>query len=186
VLPLPRSNRSTFVATPFHNALPPSSSSSFASSAIGKQRTIEILLNSLVSTHAKLDEARLASWKVFLRAREKERALSSSSSRYQDDAPSFLGFDTMSTSNPDTYRSFLALVRKGIPVLYRSKAWAECSGATTLVVPGVYEELLSKAMKEGLKSTVVAEIEKDIVRFVPAISSYVIGLSLHGLTLRLS
>lgn len=157
---------------PFSLVQPPtrSSSSSFASSAIGKQRTIEILLNSLVATHAKLDEARLLAWKAFFRSHERERALAASSSSYHDDAPSFLGFDTMSTSSPETYRSFLTLVRKGIPVVYRSKTWAECSGATTLFVPGVYEELLSKAMKEGLESTVVAEIEKDVVRYVSVLS----------------
>jgi hypothetical protein len=54
----------------------------------------------------------------------------------------------------------------GIPVKYRSKIWAECSGATELSRPGYFEELCSMGIN-GLDALSVQQIEMDIHRTMP-------------------
>ncbi|OAA55886.1 tbc domain protein [Niveomyces insectorum RCEF 264] len=41
------------------------------------------------------------------------------------------------------WSEFCSLVLGGIPVVLRAKVWAECTGATSLRVPGVYEDLVA-------------------------------------------
>jgi len=61
------------------------------------------------------------------------------------------------------WNEFKALVLGGIPVAYRAKIWAECSGATALRVPGYYDDLV--ANREGEDDpTIVAQIQMDIHR----------------------
>ncbi|KAL2255111.1 hypothetical protein VTK26DRAFT_4087 [Humicola hyalothermophila] len=60
---------------------------------------------------------------------------------------------------------FRALVLGGIPVAYRAKIWAECSGATALRVPGYYDDLVGSEAAAGADDAqVVAQIEADITR----------------------
>ena len=54
----------------------------------------------------------------------------------------------------------------GIPVKYRSKIWAECSGATELSRPGYFEELCALGV-DGLEKISVQQIEMDIHRTMP-------------------
>lgn len=46
-----------------------------------------------------------------------------------------------------------------------SRQWSECSGATELREPGVFQDLLSS--HEGEDSVTLKEIEKDVVRTMP-------------------
>ncbi|CAK7229709.1 hypothetical protein SEUCBS140593_007338 [Sporothrix eucalyptigena] len=41
------------------------------------------------------------------------------------------------------WNEFRALVLGGIPVMLRAKVWAECTGATSLRVPGMYDDLVA-------------------------------------------
>ena len=56
-----------------------------------------------------------------------------------------------------------SLVLGGIPVAYRAKIWAECSGATALRLPGYYEDLVAHRKGED-DPTVIAQINMDINR----------------------
>ena len=68
------------------------------------------------------------------------------------------------SSNRDERREFDRLVRNGIPLVYRSKVWMECSGALDMKEPGLFQDLL--AQMEGPDS-VISEIEKDVGRTMP-------------------
>ncbi|KAG0645934.1 TBC domain-containing [Hyphodiscus hymeniophilus] len=60
------------------------------------------------------------------------------------------------------WAEFKMLLLGGIPVAYRAKIWAECSGATALRIPGYYEDL---AHKDGDDDpSIVAQIQMDINR----------------------
>ena len=76
-----------------------------------------------------------------------------------------IGFAQMGlSSSRDVRREFDRLIRGGIPLIYRSKIWLECSGGLELMEPGLFQELLSQSdPSEG----VPAEIEKDIKRTMP-------------------
>ena len=54
----------------------------------------------------------------------------------------------------------------GVPVKYRSKIWAECSGATELSRPGYFEELCALGT-DGLDAICVQQIQMDIHRTMP-------------------
>ena len=59
------------------------------------------------------------------------------------------------------WQEFRRLVLGGIPVSYRAKIWAECSGASSMRQPGLYEELVNS---EDTDSSIAAQIEMDITR----------------------
>ncbi|KAJ2926842.1 hypothetical protein H1R20_g10246, partial [Candolleomyces eurysporus] len=61
-------------------------------------------------------------------------------------------------------KEFDKLIRSGIPLVYRSKIWMECSGALDMKEPGLFQDLL--AQPEGPDS-VIHEIEKDVGRTMP-------------------
>ena len=67
------------------------------------------------------------------------------------------------SSNRDERREFGRLVRSGIPLVYRSKVWLECSGGLEMREPGLFHELLAG---DG-QGSVIAEIEKDVSRTMP-------------------
>jgi hypothetical protein len=59
------------------------------------------------------------------------------------------------------WQEFRRLVFGGIPVGYRAKIWAECSGASTLRIPGYYEDLVNNGEDDP---TIATQIEMDITR----------------------
>ncbi|KAI0136828.1 TBC domain-containing protein [Xylariales sp. AK1849] len=61
------------------------------------------------------------------------------------------------------WNEFRNLVLGGIPVTYRPKIWSECSGATSLRVPGYYEDLVS-CSSEDIDPLTVNDIDRDITR----------------------
>lgn len=67
-------------------------------------------------------------------------------------------------SNSSERREFDRLVRSGIPLVYRSKVWLECSGALEMKEPGLFQDLLAQVDSEG---SVALEIEKDVGRTMP-------------------
>ncbi|RKF65933.1 putative tbc domain-containing protein [Erysiphe neolycopersici] len=61
------------------------------------------------------------------------------------------------------WNEFKALVLGGIPVAYRAKIWAECSGASTLRIPGYYDSLVTKSNTDD-DPEIVTQIKMDINR----------------------
>ncbi|WYZ37115.1 hypothetical protein EsH8_II_000621 [Colletotrichum jinshuiense] len=55
------------------------------------------------------------------------------------------------------------LVLGGIPVNLRAKVWSECSGATTLRVPGYYQDIIARPDKDD-DPLAVSQIDMDINR----------------------
>lgn len=76
-----------------------------------------------------------------------------------------IGFSGMGYSlTRDERKELERLIRGGIPLDYRSKIWLECSGASEMMEPGLFKELLQD---HGDTSSVAAEIEKDVGRTMP-------------------
>lgn len=59
------------------------------------------------------------------------------------------------------WKEFKQLVLAGIPVAYRAKIWAECSGASALRVPGYYDDLVANGEDDPI---IVTQIQMDIHR----------------------
>ncbi|KAH6615024.1 rab-GTPase-TBC domain-containing protein [Boeremia exigua] len=59
------------------------------------------------------------------------------------------------------WQEFRRLVLGGIPVSYRAKIWAECSGASSLRIPGYYEDLVNNGETDA---SIATQIEMDITR----------------------
>jgi hypothetical protein len=68
------------------------------------------------------------------------------------------------SSNRDERKEFDRLVRGGIPLIYRSKLWLECSGGLDMREPGLFGDLLARVDVHAL---VPVEIEKDVGRTMP-------------------
>lgn len=61
------------------------------------------------------------------------------------------------------WNEFKALVLGGIPVVYRAKIWAECSGAAAMKIPGYYDDLVTQPPVDD-DPAIVAQIQMDINR----------------------
>ncbi|KAF9262424.1 TBC-domain-containing protein [Marasmius fiardii PR-910] len=90
-----------------------------------------------------------------------------------DHSEGLIGFAQfgLSSHNKEERREFDGLVRRGIPMVHRSKVWLECSGALEMREPGLFRELLAEAEKDkqeqGKGASVLVEIEKDVGRTMP-------------------
>jgi hypothetical protein len=116
--------------------------------------TIKLLLSKLNDLHDSLDRANKQRWDKWL----------------SQASPT----DSLLTPPPGTkdrkqrFRDFKLLVQGGIPVKYRSKIWAECSGATELSRPGYFEELCALERDDGEDDKLaIQQIEMDIHRTMP-------------------
>ncbi|EIW57961.1 TBC-domain-containing protein [Trametes versicolor FP-101664 SS1] len=151
--------------------------------------TIRRLLAQLTDIHDQRQAAQRKEWDLFLKNRSKAVA-SKAASLGSRNAPSggggaaqLLGLGTADeaeelehsegligfaqfglSSRKDEKREFDRLVRNGIPLAYRSKAWLECSGALDMREPGLFADLLTEC---DASSSVVREIEKDVCRTMP-------------------
>ncbi|GMK58448.1 hypothetical protein CspeluHIS016_0504800 [Cutaneotrichosporon spelunceum] len=140
-----------------------SAATTAATAAAASRLTVSSLLDQLTDIHDKQQRARTAEWDAFLRKRTRAR-------RGNQDVgiggalAQIVALDGTS-KGAEEYRTFLRLVRKGIPMPYRGDVWAECSGARDLLVPGEYAEIL--AVHKDDRSPVMAEIEKDVGRTFP-------------------
>ncbi|KAG7090133.1 hypothetical protein E1B28_011741 [Marasmius oreades] len=83
----------------------------------------------------------------------------------------FAQFGLSSHNNKDERKEFDRLVRRGIPMVHRSKVWLECSGALEMREPGLFKDLLAEAEKDrqdqAKGASVLVEIEKDVGRTMP-------------------
>ncbi|TFY56825.1 hypothetical protein EVJ58_g7403 [Rhodofomes roseus] len=149
--------------------------------------TIRMLIAQLVDIHDQRQTAQRREWDAFVKRREKSRkSTGGSMSRITTatgGAAALLGLGTAVEEEElahsgglvgfaelglpafkDEKREFVRLVRNGIPLVYRSQAWLECSGGLEMREPGVFADLLAQA-DDG--SGAIREIEKDVCRTMP-------------------
>ncbi|KAJ7692151.1 rab-GTPase-TBC domain-containing protein [Mycena rosella] len=147
--------------------------------------TVRRLLDELTEIHDERQAAQRKEWDAFVRQRSKGKGASKAAAAVASvagGAAAILGLGTACaedelshsdgligfaqlglSANRDERREFDRLVRNGIPLVYRSKVWLECSGGLEMMEPGLFRDLLA-VEDEG---HVVAEIEKDVGRTMP-------------------
>ncbi|CED83062.1 Ypt/Rab GTPase activating protein [Phaffia rhodozyma] len=132
------------------------------------RKTIQLLLNQQKTVHEQQQANQTAAWDAYLRRRRESSSMAAG--KGDDTKWTEIGFAQMGNhgkTGKEERKEFAKLVRGGIPIAYRPKIWMECSGAQEVMAPGDYNDLLTQAEKEGVDSTVLAEIEKDVVRTLP-------------------
>jgi hypothetical protein len=147
---------------------------------------VKLLLQQLSEVHDSLQREKTVKWNEFLRKvraerkREGEAAAAAASSGAEGRSQRAMtimpeatltdgeligisGLGIKGRVGRAKWSEFKTLLLGGIPVTLRAKIWAECSGATTLRVPGYYEDLV--AHREGEDDpAIVAQIRMDINR----------------------
>ncbi|KAJ1601201.1 hypothetical protein NDA14_000117 [Ustilago hordei] len=99
---------------------------------------------------------------------EGAKALGSAEKAPEEDWSSgMVGVNRMgdSKSGKEYWREFLTLCQTGIPLCYRARIWAECSGANDIAEPGRYQELLSD--HQGETNECLTQIDLDVHRTMP-------------------
>ena len=148
--------------------------------------TIRRLLGQLTEIHDQQQAAQRKEWDAFMRQRNKVKSAKLSSAtpptasaggggvaallglgtaveeEELSHSDGLIGFARLSSSSER--REFDRLVRSGIPLVYRSKVWLECSGALEMKEPGLFRDLLGQADSHA---GVALEIEKDVGRTMP-------------------
>ncbi|KAI9744889.1 MAG: hypothetical protein M1818_001814 [Claussenomyces sp. TS43310] len=147
---------------------------------------VKLLLEQLSDVHDSLQREKAVRWNDFLRKVRAERkregeaaaaALAASSETRSQRAMTVMpevsladgemigvaGLGVKGKVGRAKWNEFKSLVLAGIPVAYRAKIWAECSGATALRVPGYYDELVARHTGED-DPVVVSQIQMDINR----------------------
>ena len=131
------------------------------------------LLDQLTELHDNLQAERTVKWNDFLRRVRAERS-TTATERSVTNAPEadlvngeLVGIATLGRSNKTKakYMHFKSLVLGGIPVSLRPKIWAECSGASSLRVPGYYEDLVSRSQNDSdMEAEILQQIRADVKR----------------------
>lgn len=151
------------------------------------EKGVRHLLTQLTEIHDKQEGNRKKDWDVFFKQRSKSRSknlpsgntstsssggaaaiLGLDSSVEEEElihSEGLIGFSEMGHSlSREERRELERLIRGGVPLVYRSKIWLECSGALEMMEPGVFNDLLN--LQTGEESVLV-EIEKDVGRTMP-------------------
>ncbi|PWN22480.1 TBC-domain-containing protein [Microstroma glucosiphilum] len=68
-------------------------------------------------------------------------------------------------SGKEDRKQFLRLVQEGIPLAHRPKIWAECSGASEVAEPGLFQDLLNEHASES--NPCLVQIDLDVHRTMP-------------------
>ncbi|EJD06547.1 TBC-domain-containing protein [Fomitiporia mediterranea MF3/22] len=151
------------------------------------EKRIRGMLHRLREIHDEQQETRKKLWDVFIKQRSKAKAKSQQSgtpnanlsggaavmlglstpdnAEELDHNDGLIGFSGMGYSlSREERRELERLIRGGVPLVYRAKIWLECSGASEMMEPGLFRDLLHS--RESTDS-VDAEIEKDVGRTMP-------------------
>lgn len=152
-------------------------STALATSTSSEGEPVKLLLAQLTELHDSLQREKTVKWNGFLRKvraerrKEGENAAGSDPRSKQAVMPEMLltdgeligvaGLGNKGKVGRAKWKEFRLLVLAGIPVAYRSKIWAECSGATALRVPGYYEDLVASETEDP---DIVSQIQVDIHR----------------------
>ena len=142
-----------------------------------QQEPVRMLLEQLTELHDSLQRERTIKWNEFLRKvraeRRREGEVSSASdgradSRLMPEAAltdgemiGVAGLGNKGKIGRAKWKEFKRLVLDGIPVAYRAKIWAECSGASAMRTPGYYDDLIQNGVDDPV---IVAQISMDINR----------------------
>ena len=146
-------------------------------STSSESEPVKLLLAQLTELHDSLQREKTVKWNGFLRKvraerkKEGETAAGSDLRSKQAAMPEILltdgeligvaGLGNKGKVGRAKWKEFKQLVLGGIPVAYRSKIWAECSGATALRVPGYYDDLVASETEDP---DIVSQIQMDIHR----------------------
>ncbi|KAG5519404.1 hypothetical protein PMAC_002031 [Pneumocystis sp. 'macacae'] len=127
----------------------------------------KILLRSQLDTYSD-DKVKQELWDSFLRKIQNEKKRTVNSSFYGYEGSELIGISGLGIAGKvgkQRWKEFRNLVIGGIPIVYRSKVWRECSGAYQLQQPGYYNDLLT--MGKDIDPMVVVQIDMDIYRTMP-------------------
>lgn len=137
---------------------------------------VKALLEQLTELHDNLQKEKTIKWNEFLRKVRAERkrqgeavgvegrgkGLEMPESQLADgEIVGVAGLGNKGKVGRAKWQEFRRLVLGGIPVTYRAKIWAECSGASALHVPGYYEDLINNGEDNP---SIVTQIQMDITR----------------------
>ncbi|WEW57370.1 hypothetical protein PRK78_002837 [Emydomyces testavorans] len=148
-----------------------------------EQEPVKLLLQRLTDLHDSSQRERTVKWNEFMRKvraerrKEGEAAAASTPSERPNmslDMPEvaiadgevvgIAGLGIKGKVGRAKWREFKTLVLGGIPVAYRAKVWAECSGASAMRVPGYYDDLVKGSSSSDSDPSIVAQIDMDIYR----------------------
>ncbi|OJI96649.1 hypothetical protein ASPVEDRAFT_119470 [Aspergillus versicolor CBS 583.65] len=162
-----------------------SSADEIAALASGAENEpVKLLLEQLTELHDLLQRERTVRWNEFLRKvraeRRKEGEAAAAAAAASDRPSKAMNMPEVSLADGEMvgisglgnkgkvgrakWREFRALVLGGIPVALRSKIWSECSGASSMRVPGYYDDLVKGVGGTEPDSSVVGQIDMDINR----------------------
>jgi small G protein signaling modulator 3 len=166
----------------------PDTSAPLQSSDLTSEDTepVKLLLKQLGEVHDSLQREKTVRWNDFLRKVRAERkrdgesaaaALAATAST-RSERPVVLmpeatladgemigvaGLGNKGKVGRAKWNEFKTLVLGGIPVAYRAKIWAECSGAAARRIPGYYDDLVAQTGQDD-DPQIVAQIQMDINR----------------------
>ncbi|KAG2075404.1 TBC-domain-containing protein [Suillus decipiens] len=186
----PRSNTVTSTATPLAVHMLHSSTAILTITQSTPRHicanVIRHLLDDMTKSHDQNQSAKRKEWDVFVKQRSKVKlpknilpavmnsgggaaALLGLGTSVEEEELShsegLIGFAQLGlSSNTNERKEFDRLVRGGIPLVYRSKLWLECSGGLDMREPGIFGDLLAHVDEHDL---VCVEIEKDVGRTMP-------------------
>lgn len=186
----PRSTTVTSTAAPSGASVPRSSAAILTVTQSTPRhvcaKVIRHLLDDMTEIHDQNQSAKRKEWDVFVKQRSKVKlpknvlpgvmnsgggaaALLGLGTSVEEEELShsegLIGFAQLGlSSNRDERKEFDRLVREGIPLVYRSKLWLECSGGLDMREPGIFGDLLTHVDEHDL---VCVEIEKDVGRTMP-------------------
>ncbi|KAH6679977.1 TBC domain-containing protein [Plectosphaerella plurivora] len=169
------------------DAAPPAESETTAvTSTREDSEPVRLLLQHMGELHDSLQRERTVRWNEFLRKVRAERkrdgeaaaaaALAAAEARYE--RPSVVlpeasladgeligitGLGIKGKVGRAKQSELRSLVLGGIPVAYRAKIWSECSGASTLRVPGYYQDIVARSDEQD-DANIVSQIQMDINR----------------------
>ena len=139
---------------------------------------VRLLLAQLTELHDTIQKERTIKWNEFLRKvraerkKEGENAVTNESRLKSVATPEVMltdgevigvaGLGNKGKVGRAKWKEFKTMVLGGIPVAYRAKIWAECSGASALRVPGYYDDLVANSHKDD--PIILAQIQMDINR----------------------
>lgn len=145
-------------------------------SAAVQAEPVKILLAQLTELHDSLQRDRTVKWNEFLRKIRAERkkegesvgidnrskqAVMPEATLTDGEVIGVAGLGNKGKVGLAKWKEFKQLVLAGIPIAYRAKIWAECSGASALRVPGHYDDLVSNGVDDP---DIFAQIQMDINR----------------------
>ncbi|KAL4891530.1 hypothetical protein BDV59DRAFT_65413 [Aspergillus ambiguus] len=146
---------------------------------------VKLLLEQLTDLHDVLQRDRMVRWNEFLRKvraeRRKEGEAAAAAAAAGSDRPlqsvdmpeasltdgeivGIAGLGNKGKVGRAKWREFRSLVLAGIPVALRAKIWSECSGASSMRVPGYYDDLVKGVGGCDPDASVVSQIDMDINR----------------------